>query len=615
MPQLTRRSRTHQAWAEATEALLPPPRLTVSQWADQNRILDNTSPEPGPWRTDRTPFLREIMDSLTPSCDCERVVFIKSAQCGATESLLNVCGYLMHHAPAPTLLIQPTVEMAKRFSKQRLDAMIGASPVLKDRVKNPRSRDSGNTILQKEFTGGVLILTGANSAVGLRSLPAKYVLCDELDGWPADADGEGDPFTLAVKRTVAFGKQRKILAISTPTIEGISRIESLYKGSDQRRYFVPCPYCDHFQTLVWSGVVWDEGQPDTARYRCEGCGELIANHEKTGMLARGEWRATAPGDGRTRGYHISAIYSPVGWPAWGELAREFIEANKLRETLQVFVNTVLGETWRDENSLPVEAETLYSRREPFAAEVPAGAALLTAGVDVQDDRLEMELVGWGRDEESWSLGYFVLYGDTGQPEVWADLDKLLARQWQHESGLNLPISATCIDSGHETSMVLDFTRPRLGRRIYAIKGVSGFGRPIWPRRSSKGANRAEFFLVGVDTGKERVYSKLRVDKPGPGFCHFPLDRDRAWFDMLTAERIRTAMHNGKAQRCWVKPNGARNEALDCRGYATAALHSLYMQGAKLNDYVERLAAMLSGNPEAAPGSGYQVYRSRFVGAA
>lgn len=610
MRKLTDRSRTLAVWAEATEALLPPPRLTVSQWADANRLLDNTSPEPGPWRTDRTPFLREIMDSLTPSANCERVVFVKSAQCGGTEALLNVCGYLMHHAPAPTLLVQPTVEMAKRFSKQRLDAMIDSTPVLRGRVQNPRSRDSGNTILQKEFSGGVLILTGANSAVGLRSLPAKYVLCDELDGWPPDADGEGDPFTLACKRTVAFGTQRKILAVSTPTIEGVSRIEALYKQSDQRRYFVPCPRCDHFQVLTWAAVAWEPGAPETARYRCEGCGELIANFEKTEMLARGEWRATASSDGRTRGYAINALYAPVGWPAWGDLAAEFLEANRTRETLQVFVNTVLGETWRDENAVPMDADALYARREPFGAEVPTGAALLTCGVDVQDDRLELEVVGWGRDEESWSVGYHVIYGDTGAGDVWADLDRLLARQWRHESGLELPISATCIDSGFETGQVLEFCRPRMGRRIYAIKGASGFGKPIWPRRASKGSNRADFFLIGADTAKERVYSKLRVDKPGAGCCHFPLDRPRDWFDMLVAERIATKLRNGRPERFWKKPAGARNEALDARGYATAALHSLYMSGVKLNEHCDRLAGMAKGG--AAPAAGYQIGRSGFV---
>ena len=597
---------------EACEALKPPPRLTVSEWADANRILGSTSPWPGPWRTDRTPYLREIMDSLSPRDGVERVVLMKGAQVGGSEVLLNFAGYIMAHAPAAALLVQPSVDMAKRFSKQRLDSLIENSPALRKRVKDPRSRDSGNTVLMKEFPGGVLILTGANSAVGLRSLPARFVLADELDGWPLDADGEGDPFSLAVKRTAAFGSKRRILAVSTPTIEGYSRIEALFKESDQRRYFVPCPRCDHMQVLVWENMKWPEGKPLDARYRCESCDALIENHQKTGMLRRGEWRTTSEGDGRTRGYHLSSLHAPVGSITWGELAREFVAASKSRELLQVWVNTVLGETFTDEAAVPVEAEALHSRREPYAADAPSGVAIITMGVDVQDDRLELEFVGWGREEESFGLGYHVLHGDPGAPEVWADLDKLLARQLRHESGLMLPVSAACIDSGgHHSEAVYQFCWPRMPRRIWAVKGVSGFGRPVFPRKQSKGFNKAPLFLVGVDAAKERVYSKLRVTEPGPGFCHFPLNYGRDYFDMLTAERISTRMRNGFPERVWVKPGGARNEALDCRAYALAALHGLYQAGWKLNEHADRLAAMAAGRVEPPPG--YETYRSKFMG--
>ena len=456
----------------------------------------------------------------------------------------------------------------------------------------------------------MLILTGANSAVGLRSLPAKYVLCDELDGWQADADSEGDPFTLACKRTVAFGSQRKILAVSTPTLEGLSRIESLFKISDQRRYFVPCPRCGHHQVLAWSGVVWEKDRPETARYRCEACEGLIENWQKTEMLAGGEWRPTATGDGKTRGYHISALYAPVGWPSWGELAAEFLEASKTRETLQVFCNTVWGETWKDEAALPLDADALYSRREPFGAEVPMGACLLTAGADVQGDRIEVEVLGIGDSEESWSVAYHVLYGDTGQPEVWCELDRLLLRQWRHESGLDLPITAVCVDAGFEMAQVLEFCRPRMNRKVYAVKGASGFGKPVWPRRASKGVHKGEFFVIGSDTAKERVYSKLRVNLPGPGYCQFPLTRERDYFDMLTAERIKTRTVHGRAERYFQKPDGVRNEALDCRAYGTAALHALYMSGFRLADHAARMKAMVSGKPDPVPA--YQVYRSRFL---
>jgi phage terminase large subunit GpA-like protein len=322
------------------------------------------------------------------------------------------------------------------------------------------------------------------------------------------------------------------------------------------------------------------------------------------------WGGTAAGDGKRRGYHICALYGPVGWPSWGELATEFLEARKSRETLQVFVNTVWGECWKDEAALPLDADALYARREPFGAEVPMGACLLTAGADVQGDRIEGEIVGWGDGEESWSVGYYVLYGDTGQPEVWSDFDALLLRQLKHESGLDLPITAVCVDAGFEMAQVLEFCRPRLSRKVYAVKGASGFGKPIWPRRASKGVHKGEFFVIGVDTAKERVYSKLRVNLPGPGFCHFPLNRERDWFDMVTAERIKTRTVHGRAERYFQKPDGVRNEALDCRAYATAALHALYMSGFKLAEHAARMKAMVAGKPQTP--SAYQVYRSRFV---
>lgn len=576
-------------WRDALSALLPPPRLTVSEWADRYRVLDNTSPEPGPWRTDRTPYLREVMDAMSPHSPYERVVLMKGAQVGGSEVILNTVGYLIAHAPAPILLVQPTVEMAKRFSKQRLDALIENTPALRGKVKDPRSRDSGNTVLMKEFPGGVLILTGANSAVGLRSMPAKYVLADELDAWPADADGEGDPFQLAVKRTAAFGSQRKVLAVSTPTIEGLSRIEALYLQGTQSAYLVPCLRCGFYQELRWAQLRWEEGKPETARYYCEACGHPHENWQKSEMLARGRWQARAGGDGKTWSGRISALYAPVGFAGWPDLVREFLEAKRARETIQVFVNTVLGETWRDEAAVPLEADALYSRREPFAAEAPAGVALITAGADVQADRIECEIVGWGAGEESWSLGYFVIHGDTGQPEVWADLDRLLARQWRHESGLLLPVTAACIDAGFETATVTEFCSARRGRRIWAVKGVAGFGKPIWPRRATTGGrNRGELFLIGVDSAKERVYSRLRVERPGPGYCHFPLDRDRNWFEQLTSERIIVE----RGERKFSKPAGTRNEALDARAYATAALFSLYMSGLKLEEWANALQARI-----------------------
>lgn len=604
-----------EALRQASQALTPPPRLPVSAWADANRVLDSSSPEPGPWRTDRTPYLRSIMDDLGPDSPYERVIFMKSSQCGGSEALLCFLGYLMAHGGGACLIVNPSVEMSKRFSRQRLAGLIENTACLKGKVKDARSRDSGNTVLMKSYTGGTLILTGSNSAVGLRSLPAKFVCLDEVDGFCVDASNEGDPISLATKRTAAFGSQKRILCVSTPTIEGFSRIDALYKQSDMKRFYVPCPRCGFYQTLVWSQLKWDEGKPETTHYVCEACGGLIFNHEKSQMLLKGQWRATATGDGRTSGYWLNGLYAPTGWLSWSDLVREWLEAQKSRETLQVFVNTVLAECWKDEQAVPVDADVLYARREPYPAEVPMGASLLTCGVDVQDDRLEVEVVGWGRGEESWSIAYVQLWGDPAQPQVWMDLDQLLLRSYRHESGFELHISACCVDTGYFSAEAMEFCRPRLARKVWPVKGVSGFSRPIFPRRTGgrHTTGKSFLFMAGVDAAKEKVYAKLRIEQAGPGYCHFSLSRgDREYFTQLTSERISTKLTNGFPQRCWIKSPSARNEALDCRTYALVALHGLYARGLSLDQNCSNFEMMRAPANERPAGAGYEVKRSSWL---
>src|SRR5512135_658083 len=311
--------------AAATAGARPDPLLTISQWADKYRTLSQrASAEPGPWRTDRTPYLREIMDCLSPSSTVERVVFMKGAQIGGTECGNNWIGYVIHQAPGPMMAVQPTVEMAKRNSKQRVDPLIEESKVLRSLVSDARSRDSSNTVLSKDFPGGVLVMTGANSAVGLRSMAARYLFLDEVDGYPGDVDGEGDPINLALARTRTFSR-RKVFLVSTPKITGMSRIEAAYEESDKRQYWVPCPTCREFQVLKFSQLRWPKGQPEKAVYACDHCGQEIANHQKQWMLPRGEWRAN-PGpdwDRKTAGFHLSSLYSPVGWFSWGDAAMQF----------------------------------------------------------------------------------------------------------------------------------------------------------------------------------------------------------------------------------------------------------------------------------------------------
>src|SRR5260370_15260092 len=380
----------------AAEGARPDPLLTVSEWADSYRTLSQrASAEPGPWRTDRTPYLREIMDCLSPSSAVETVVLMKGAQIGGTECGNNWIGYVVHQAPGPMLSVQPTVEMAKRNSKQRIDPLIEESQVLRELVSDPRSRDSGNTVLSKEFRGGILVMTGANSAVGLRSMAARYLFLDEIDGYPGDVDGEGDPITLALARTRTFSR-RKVFLVSTPKIAGISRIERAYEESDQRKYWVPCHHCGEFQVLLVPQLRWPKGKPEAAIYLCEHCEMPIENHRKTAMLENGEWRQENAGDGKTAGFHLSSLYSPVGWFSWAQAARMFEEAQKSRELLQVFVNTVLGETWVDRGEAP-DWEKLKERCETYRlGTVPMGAMFLTAGIDAQRDRFEIAVWGWGR---------------------------------------------------------------------------------------------------------------------------------------------------------------------------------------------------------------------------
>ena len=395
--------------AESWEGgLMPDPQYTVSAWADAHRMLSSKSTaEPGRWRTDRTPYLREIMDCLSTTSSVQRVVMMKGAQTGGTEAGNNMLGYAIHMAPGPILAVSPTVEMAKRNSRQRIEPLITEVPALRQRIAPARSRDSGNTVLSKEFPGGVLVMTGANSAVGLRSMPARFLFLDEVDGYPGDVDGEGDPILLAERRSATFARRRKIFMVSTPTVKGTSRIQREFDRSDKRYFCVPCPFCRHYQALDFKQFTWTEGQPETVRFTCQACDKKIPEHHKTAMLRDGQWQATEEGDGVTRGYHLSSLYSPVGWFSWEEAARMFEQAQANPELMKGFVNTVLGEAYEEEYDAP-EWERLYERREKYSmGTVPEGGLFLTAGVDVQKDRLECEIVAWGRNKESWSVDYLV----------------------------------------------------------------------------------------------------------------------------------------------------------------------------------------------------------------
>ena len=509
------------------------------------------------------------------------VVMMFAAQTGKTEAGSNWLGYVIDHAPGPLLAVQPTVEMAKRLSKQRLESMITDTPCLAAKIAPARARDSGNTMFSKEFSGGIMLLTGANSATGLRSAPCRYLFADEVDAFPSDVDGEGDPVALAERRTTTFAR-RKILLTSTPTVKDFSRIEAEYLRSDQRRFYVPCPSCGGMQWLQWPRLKWDAKRPGDVRYQCEHCSERFEENHKPAMLAAGEWRATAPSDGRTAGFQLSGLYSPLGWCSWEQLVDDFLRAKSDAPALKAFVNTRLAETWEEDYAAAVSADGLMTKRLAYeSGTCPDGVVLLTCGVDVQDNRLAVSVWGWGEGETGWLIWHQELMGDPTQVEVWGQLDQVLVTEWATVAGKALKVSQVAVDSGgHCTHEVYRYVRDRVRQNVVAIKGSSrrnssavGKGNKVdvsWQGRVLK--RGVTLYQLGTDTIKTTLFGRLRHNEAGGiGTLHFGMAADEEYFRQLTSERQALRYHRGFPIREWVKKAGDRNEALDCVVYAYAAM--------------------------------------------
>jgi phage terminase large subunit GpA-like protein len=447
--------------------------------------------------------------------------------------------------------------------------MLRDTEVLRGLVKDPRSRDSGNTLLHKRFPGGHITMAGANSPASLASRPIRLVLCDEVDRYPISAGTEGDPVSLARKRATTFWN-RKLVLTSTPTIKGTSRIESAYSQSDQKRFHVPCPRCGAYQTLIWAQVTWETGAPETAHYVCKHNGCLITESDRSTMLKKGRWIAEQELT-NIAGFHINELYSP--WVTLTQIVTDFLRAKTLPETLKTWVNTSLGKPWEEEGET-IEADTLLGRKESWGSDAPEQVVLVTAGIDVQGDRLEIEVKGWGLGEECWSLDYRIFYGDPAQGSVWEELDAYLLKPIRSQIGLSLSIACTCIDSGgHHTQAVYEFCSARALRSVFAVKGINQTARPIIGRPSRNNNSKIRLYPVGTDTAKEVIYSRLHIMEPGPGYFHFPLERDREYFLQLTGEKQVTRFTKGVARREWIKTR-QRNEALDCTVYALAAFKLL-----------------------------------------
>ena len=561
----------------------PPPNLKIDEWADKHRRLSpESSAEPGLWSTDRASYQRGMMQAISDP-RIENIVFMTGAQIGKTEIINNSVGYYVSQDPSPMLVVQPTLELAKMWSSDRLSPMLRDTPILKNLVKDPRSRDSGNTLYQKQFPGGYIAIVGANSPSGLAARPIRCVFLDEVDRYPASAGSEGDPIELSKARTKTFTYNRKIIMVSTPTNKGASRIENAFEESDKRFYYVPCPDCKHEQKLIWSNVNWEEDKPETASYICEECGSAWDDAMRYRAIKNGNWVATEDYNG-TAGFHINGIYSP--WTPLSEAVKGFLVAKKMPDTLRVFVNTYLAETWEDQGER-VDDYAVAERAEAFGDKLDKNIMILTCGIDVQDDRLELEVVGWGKDEESWSVDYRTLYGDPSTPHLWNDLENILKNIYETEDGRQMQIRSACIDSGgHYTQAVYNFVRPREGRRIFAIKGMAGESRPIVSRPTRNNIGKIRLFTLGVDNIKELVFSRLKINEVGAGYCHFPDDRPDEYFKQLaSSEKIVTKFHKGFPRREFVKTR-TRNEALDCRVYAIGALSILNLNLNVISDRMQ-----------------------------
>ena len=584
-------------FADVQKAWLPPPRLRLSEWADQNAVLSaESSAEVGRWRS--YPFQRGIMDAISDR-KIERVTVMKSARVGWTKMINHAIGYHMHHDPCPILVAQPTIGDAEGYSKDEIGPMIRDTPALAGLIADTSKRDSGNTIVHKVFRGGSLRMVGADSPRGFRRVSIRLLCLDEVDGYAATAGEEGDQIKLAIRRTDTFWN-RKILIGSTPTLEATSRVNRAFLLSDQRYYFVPCPHCRHPQVLRWENLRWEKGKPETVLYHCEHCGVGIEYRYQRWMVEEAYrlqregdptmgWVATnpnaAPGHA---GFHIWAAYSYSPNATWEKLAAEWIDSHKNTEERKTFINTVLGLPFKGDGDAP-DWKRLYDRRESYRTNlVPAGGLVLFAGVDVQRDRLEVEIVAYGRNMESWSVDYRVIPGDTsnheGADSPWRQIDELLNEQFDHERGGTLAVRMMAIDSGDQTQTVYGYCRNWPANRVLAVKGRDTdytmlIGQPTKVEVSGRGKKKLgslKLWPVGSGIAKTELYGWLKQERPttesGAGFpfgyCHFP-EYPEQFFRGITAEEIVPRLVKGYRRYQWEKVY-ERNEPLDCRVYARAA---------------------------------------------
>ena len=573
--------------------LAPPPRETISEWTDKHRFTND-----GKYYVDTAAYQRGVMDALSNPL-VEEVIMMTSAQIGKTEIILNMIGRYAHREPCSIMWLLPSLTMAKQVTKSRLEPMFEETPVLHGILADKRKRDGKNSLDFKKFPGGELIMAGANSPVSLSSFPIRILLGDEIDRWGKLIKSEGDILMLARKRTTRYASNKKIFLVSTPTEKGESRIEPAYRETNQQQYWVPCPHCGLYQILKFQNLKFEydkdaikgltQGAEEAEEFEwkrkaiaehihawfvCEHCGSVIEHEDKYDMVQSGEWRAKFPKIVKRQGFHIWQAYSP--FVTWAETASEFLYSTGYPDRMRVFTNTVLGELF-EEKGQRLEDAPLMERREQYSTKLPEKIEMVTVGVDVQGDRLECEIIGWAADGENWSLDYRVLWGNTQLLETYEQLEYVWGLEWERQDGALLTVDALGIDVGYnpsekgntenvDSNVIYDWVESASKlHRVFAVKGSSTRVEGVvkWTRA---GKRRLKLWLVDGEQIKDVVLKRLRIDPGNPGSAHFPLQYDKHYFMMLTAEEKKLKA----GRRVWTKIR-ERNEAVDTRQYAYASL--------------------------------------------
>lgn len=572
----------------------PPANLTVTEWAERHRRLSpESSAEPGPWRTSRTPYLKEPMDAFTDP-KVRRIVMVAASQVGKSELELNIIGFIIDEDPGSILFIHPTTIDAKEFSKLRVAPMIRDCPTLRQKVAAPKSRDSGNTVLQKTYPGGILTMCGSTEAHALASKPIRYVLGDERDRWALSAGTEGDPWGLAMARQTTF-YNAKAVEVSTPTVKNASAIEASYSEGTMERWKTRCPHCGEYHEIRWEDIRYEYEEIEVNRkktyklkslwYVCPGCAAISTETDMKRAPSRWEADNPAAYEHGVRSFWLNAFVSQ--WASWESIILKFLNAVGNSRKLQVVYNTCFGQLWEDRGDLEDE-DSLMSRREDYGVddnnrpvELPDGVLALTAGVDTQDDRFEYEIIGHGHFGETWGIEKGIIMGRPDDLSVWAKLDELVFDRVLHfRDGIGLRMTMSFVDEGgHFTQSVRDECRKRIGKRVFCIKGMPGPDKPFTgpPKKmkiiiNQKVVGTCWQYQIGVDSGKQVIMDNLSVKEPGSKYCHFPKrdDYGPGYFAGLLSERLEYDASK-KQPWTWKKiPGHERNEALDCRNYAMAA---------------------------------------------